>query len=298
MESITYSSLLPLSLLFSVDSFMRQQWEREIFLLFPCLTLRQREEKISLDGISFFSILQMFLSPARREAELLAKGERGVLQMAKNPSPVHVEGNPSTASTHPNQPISWLSENPTDAERWWHVSPRALRPRCHHHSCQHITISYPSTQELEGASHCLPAQLRGAVLTAPIHRTAPSSTRQAGSLQTYRLATGSISAIGTGLMKCQSAALPIDPCSSVLQMSYSLCILPEMIKRRKQPPVLPGSPEGDTLLGREREAQFKGSRWQRGFELGAHCRNWEKVPEDFPSCSSAWFNLQQKINHR
>lgn len=74
--------------------------------------------------------------------------------------------------------------------------------------------------------------------------------------------------------------------------------LPEMIKRRKQPPVLPGSPEGDTLLGREREAQFKGSRWQRGFELGARCRNWEQVLEDFPSCSSAWFNLEQKINHR
>lgn len=76
----------------------------------------------------------------------------------------------------------------------------------------------------------------------------------------YQLAAGSIPAIGTGLMKCQSAALPIDPRSSVLQMSYCLCILPEMIKRRKQPSVLPGSPEGETLLGRDRQIQLKASR--------------------------------------
>lgn len=67
--------------------------------------------------------------------------------------------------------------------------------------------------------------------------------------------------------------------SSVLQMSYCLCILPEMIKRRKQPPVLPGSPKGDTLQGRERETQFKASRWQQGglslghtAEMGEKCQ--------------------------
>lgn len=153
----------------------------------------------------------------------------------------------------------WCKEMGTHGTLW---------PHCHYQPCQHITIRHPSTQDLEGASHCLPAQLRGAVLTARQcpHSQDSSQLHQAGWVlaNLHRLAARSISAIGTGLMKCQSAALPIDPCSSLLHMSYCLCILPEIIKRRKQPSVLPGCPKGDTLLGREREKQFKASRWQQG----------------------------------
>lgn len=155
---------------------------------------------------------------------------------------------------------------PTDVRTWWHVAPHGtLRPYHHHQSCQHITIR---AQELKGVSHCLPAQLRGAVLTArqcPLPQDS-SQLHQAGWVlaNLYRLATGSISAIGSSLMKCQSAALPIDPHSSVLQTSYCLCISPEMIKRGKQPSVLPGSPKGETLLGSKRETQFKASWWQQG----------------------------------
>lgn len=144
------------------------------------------------------------------------------------------------------------------------VTRGTLQPRCHHQPCQHITIRYHRAQELEGASQCLPAQLRGSVLTARQcpHPRDSSQPHQAGWVLAnfHRLAAGSISAIGTGLMKCQSAALPIDPRSSVLHMRYCLCILPEIIKRRKQPSVLPGCPKGNTLLGRERETQFKASR--------------------------------------
>lgn len=81
MESITYSSLLPLSLFFFVDAIIKEQRAREIFLLFLCLVLKQREEQISLAAISFFSILQMFLSPY--STEILQEGKLRYLQRGR-----------------------------------------------------------------------------------------------------------------------------------------------------------------------------------------------------------------------
>lgn len=177
MESITYSSLLPLSPFFLEDAIIREQRPREIFLLFLCLALRQREEQISLDRIFFFSILQMFLSPARRQAEVLTEGERGALQMAKNqvrPKNLHCMWKwipARTASTHPSQTISWLSENSTDGRRWWHLP-------AHHHQVpqgSRARGSFPKPPSpAEGCcAHCQTVPSSTGLLPTPSGRLGP-----------------------------------------------------------------------------------------------------------------------------